>query len=207
MFLPLFENRIFHWDMQERDEMSFFLVFLTFDDSLTFENDSDFTWLRSFLSRELERFSIDASNDEDWNGADIASRFKSFSVCDVFNDCAKTSLIKSGWLFSIVSDEVLCLIKCFVFNLHALACGNELGRTAKKLRFLTWYVPPERSSKNSSSSDELIRSSASDDCLESDCWRKENLISFTHFEKIHFQFSSHLIHSSSWRRTFIPQCF
>lgn len=60
---------------------------------------------------------------------------------------------------------MVCLTKGL--RLHALACGNELGRTEKELRNAN--VPPERSSRNSSSSDEFIRSSARDDCLESDC--------------------------------------
>lgn len=154
--------------MQERDRRSFLRFFFIFDSSLTFVNDSDFVgrvlWL--FLQRKPEKLTLDgASNDADLK-EDIFSRWMSLSVCDVFSDCAKTSLIKSGWLFSKDKDEVLCLIK--VSCLHALAWGNEFGRIAKELCLLIWYVPPERSSRNSSSSDELIRSSASEDCRESD---------------------------------------
>lgn len=54
-----------------------------------------------------------------------------------------------------------CLTK--VLCLHALACGKELGRTAKEWCLVSVYVPPDRSSRNSSSSDELMRSSASED--------------------------------------------
>lgn len=154
--------------MQERDKRSFLRFFFIFDSSLTFVNDSDFVGLilRFVLLWKLEKPSQDGpSNDADWKG-DILRRWKSFSVCDVFSDCAKTSLIKSGWLFSKDKDEVLCLIK--VSCLHARAWGNEFGRTVKERCLLIWYVPPERSSRNSSSSEELIRSSASEDCRESD---------------------------------------
>lgn len=155
--------------MQERDRRFFFRFLVIFDSSLTFAKVSDFIdlLLRSFLLRRLQKLSVDgASNDFDWNG-EISNRCKSFSVCEVFNDCAKTSLIKSGWLLSNEREEVLCFIK--VLFLHALTCGNELGRTAKDFRKASEYVPPERSSRNSSSSEELIRSSANEDCRESDC--------------------------------------
>lgn len=73
-------------------------------------------------------------------------------------------------------EEVLSCIK--VFLLHALACGNELGRVANELLLSSWYVPPERSSKNSSSSDEFMRSSAREDCRESDCEVNEIILNY-----------------------------
>lgn len=148
--------------MQERDRKSFLRFFLIFESSLTFVNESDRrNRLRNFLLRKLQKLSLDGpSNDADLK-AFVSNRFKSLSVCDVFIDCARTSLIKSGWLLSNDKEAVLCLIKVSFW--HARACGNELGRTAKELLLKTEYVPPERSSRNSSSSDELMRSSASDD--------------------------------------------
>lgn len=162
--------------MHERDRKSFLRFFLIFDSSLTFVNESDFMNLlfRSFLLRKLRKLSFDGpSNDE------ISNRFKSLSVCEVFS--ARTSLIKSGWLFSNGKEEVLCLIKVFV--LHALTCGNELGRTAKEwcLKMFV-YVPPERSSRNSSSSEEFMRSSARDDWRERD-WEKFYKITFMKFHQ------------------------
>lgn len=155
--------KAFHWDMQERDKRSFLRFFLIFDSSLTFLRESDFVGLLNFLQRKLEKLS--ESSDTDWNG-DFCNRWISFSVREVFIECAKTSFIKSGWLLAIDKEEVLWLSResC----LHALVSGNDLGRTAKDLSLMLKYVPPDRSSKNSSSSDELIRSSAKDDWRESD---------------------------------------
>lgn len=142
--------------MQERDKMSFLDFFLIFALSLIFTNDSDLDdlLLKKFFLRKLE-------DDVD----ECSNRSISLSVWEVLNDFSKTPRIKSGWLFPNDKLEVLCFFK--VFSLHALACGNEFGRTAKE--FWCEYVPPERSSKNSSSSDELILSSANEDWRDRDC--------------------------------------
>lgn len=157
----LFKSAI-HWDMQERDKRSFRLFRFIFDSSLTFANDSDLVvrLLRNFLRWRLEKLSME--------GAWMAIRFRSLSVCEVRIDCAKTSLMRSGWLLASDTDVLLCFKQ--VSCLHARACGYELGRTANVLNLWTEYIPPERSSRNSSSSEELMRSSASDDWRESD-WK------------------------------------
>lgn len=176
--------------MQERDKMSFLRFFLIFEASLIFTNDSDLNdlLLKKFFLRKLE-------HDDD----ECSERSRSFSVWEVLNDFSKTSRIKSGWLFSNDKVEVLCFLK--VFSLHALACGKEFGRTAKDLWLL--YVPPERSSKNSSSSDELILSSANEDWRDSD-WDNisKKIIKFTHSTVL--AISTHLIQTPSRRWTLIP---
>lgn len=157
--------------MHERAKVSFFRFFLIFKSSWTFENDSDFMNLPvgSFLLLKPQKLSLgDTSNEADLNADVISTWFKSFSVREVLS--AKTSLIRSGWLLSIDKDDVLCSIK--VIFLHAFACGNELGRTAKGCFCIKLYVPPERSSKNSSSSEPEIRSSAREDCLDRD-WEEK----------------------------------
>lgn len=159
-------QKTFHWVMQDRDKRFFCRFFFIFDSSPTLANDSDFVdlLLRNFLLRKLQKLSV----DEALSNCSRSNFCKSFSVCEGFSDFRKTSLIKSGWLFSSDREEVHCLTK--VLCLHAVACGKELGRTAKEWCLVSVYVPPERSSKNSSSSDELMRSSASEDWRESDCW-------------------------------------
>jgi hypothetical protein len=155
--------------MHERAKVSFFLFFFTFESSLTLVNDSDFLNLlfKYFMLRKPQKPSlVEASNEADLNDDNSS---KSVSVFEVFN--ARTSLIKSGWLFSIDKEDVLCSIN--VSFLHALASGNEFGRTAKGLLGAELYVPPERSSRNSSSSEPEIRSSAREDCRESDWGRKK----------------------------------
>lgn len=157
--------------MQERARVSFFFFFLIFESSLTLVDDSDFLNLpfKYLMLRKPQKPSLDkTSNEADLN--DVNS-FKSVSVFEVFN--AKTSLIKSGWLFSIDREDVLCSTK--VSLLHALVCGNEFGRTG--LLCTELYVPPERSSRNSSSSEPEIRSSAREDCRESD-WRRKISVKF-----------------------------
>lgn len=116
--------------MHERANISFFLFFLIFESSLTRVKDSDFINLplKNFLLRKPQKLSFgDTSNDADLKVDEISNCFKSFSVREVLR--AKTSRIKSGWLLAIDKEEVLCVFK--VSFLHALACGNELGRTAK----------------------------------------------------------------------------
>lgn len=159
-------QKTFHWVMQDRDKRFFCRFFFIFDSSPTLANDSDFVdlLLRNFLLRKLQKLSV----DEALSNCSRSNFCKSFSVCEGFSDFRKTSLIKSGWLFSSDREEVQCLTK--VLCLHALACGKELGRTAKEWCLVSVYVPPDRSSRNSSSSDELMRSSASEDWRESDCW-------------------------------------
>lgn len=155
--------------MQERDKKSFLRFFFIFDSILTFVKDSDFEGLllRDFLLRKLEKLSFEFTSSEvDWYG-DLSNLWMSFSVFEIFNEFAKTSLIKSGWLFASDREDVLCSLK--VSCLHALVCGNELGRTPNDLILLLRYVPPDRSSRNSSSSEELMRSSANEDWRESDC--------------------------------------
>lgn len=154
--------------MQERDKAPFLRFFLIFDSLLTLVIESDLEDLAR-AARLLEPPKLaSVSKEADLNVA-IFMRLRSLSACEILMDCARTSLIKSGWLLSAI-DRVEDVVLCWgiVFLLHALACGYELGRVAKKLSLSTRYVPPERSSRNSSSSDELIRSSARDDCLESD---------------------------------------
>jgi hypothetical protein len=160
--------------MQERARDFFFRFFLILESSLTFVNDSDFLNLpgKKFLLRKPQKLSFgDISKDADLKAGVISSFLKSLSVFEVF--IAKTSLIKSGWLFSIDREDVLCSIK--LIFLHALACGNELGRMAKECLCIKLYIPPERSSRNSSSSEPDIRSSARDDCRERDCKELKNI--------------------------------
>lgn len=159
--------------MHERDKRSFGRFFLIFEASFTLASDSDFDCFRSFLRKFAELSSGNTSRDVDWKD-DFSNRFKSVSVWDGFNDFARTSLIRSGWLFSMDREEGMCLLR--VFDLHARAWGKEFGRTAKESCLDFSYVPPLLSSKNSSSSDEFILSSARDDCLESD-WRKKTRLS------------------------------
>lgn len=142
--------------MQERDKRSFLRFRFIFDSSLTLVNDSDLDerLLRNFLRWRLEKLSLGVSTR-------MVIRFRSLSVCEVRIDCARTSFIRSGWLLASDSDDVLCFE--LVSGLHARACGKELGRRAKVLDLREEYIPPERSSRNSSSSDELMRSSANDD--------------------------------------------
>jgi hypothetical protein len=80
--------------MQERDKKSFLRFLFIFDSSLTFWNDSDFVerLLRNFLRWRLEKLSFEGASSD----VDMASRFRSPSVCEVRIDCAKTSLIRSG---------------------------------------------------------------------------------------------------------------
>lgn len=157
--------------MHERDKRSFLRFFFIFEASFTLESDSDFDWFRSFF-RKFEELSSEATlKDADWK-EDFSNCFKSFSVWEGFSDLARTSLIRSGWLLSTDKEEGLCLLR--VFNLHARAWGKEFGRMVKESCLDCSYVPPLRSSKNSSSSDELIRSSAREDCLESD-WKRDQM--------------------------------
>lgn len=125
-----------------------------------------------FLHRTLLKPSL--SNDFDLNVA-ISKRSKSFSVREGFNDCARrTSFSKSGWLFSSDIEDVLCRMKrgarvvddCDVsLLLHAF---DEVEGQKQELGREEFEHVPARSSKNSSSSDELILSSARDDCRDSE---------------------------------------
>lgn len=182
----------FYCEMQERDKSSFLDFFLTFEASLILTKDSD---LDDLL---LKKFSLLKLEDDD---VECSKRSMSLSVWELLNDFSKTSRIKSGWLFSNDKVEVLCFLK--VFSLHALACGKEFGRTAKELWF--GYVPPERSSKNSSSSDELILSSANEDWRDSDCdYVVEEKRNIKVNDSIHFTTLTYLIHAPSGWWTFIP---
>lgn len=158
--------------MHERDKRSFLRFFFIFEASFSLASDSEFDCFRSFFRKFTEElWSEGTSNDVDWID-DFSHRFKSFSVWEGLSDFARTSLIRSGWLFSMEREEGLCLLR--VFNLHARAWGKEFGRTAKNSCLDFSYIPPLRSSKTSSSSDVL---SAREDCLDSDCGRGKNCYS------------------------------